>query len=513
MSKVLIESNEIDHLHKEIDRLNKVIEALIERTEEGTSTNTTDFNLFHATVNLEDQVRSRTQELEEALLKNEKITRALKQAKAQIERNEQHLHEITSSLGEGLLVLTSNGLLNFINKAACTMLGWTEEEILNKNVHDLFHPTREDGTPCSITTCPQLNVTKTHKLFSSEDDWYYRKDGTKFPISIIATPITLQDNTIGIAIAFHDTTDVRRERDWLRLMQAAIEHSSTSIVITDEKANIIYTNPQVTKTTGYSKEELYGRCTSIFQSGQASAKDYENLWKTILSGKVWKGELLDRRKDGSHFWEALSIAPVEDNHGVIKYFVGVSEDVTEKKKMHALLEEMSFHDALTGIANRRRFDEYFDLEWRQKSSTNKPLSIIMADVDFFKHYNDSLGHQAGDECLKRIAKALQSCIVRSGDMLARYGGEEFICILPKTDIAGAKLLAEKMRRSVLALKIPHPHSSTSEYVTISLGVAMSDDLSTNDFNKGNSLLEAADKALYHAKLHGRNCIGDASQLE
>lgn len=498
-----VDPNEVERLRKEIERLNKVVGALMDRTEEVTNDKLTDFGVFHATISLADQVRFRTKELEEALIKNEKITRALNQAKMQIEQNEQHLREITSSLGEGLLALTFEGTINFINRAACEMLGWREEEVLGKNAHVLFHHSYEDGTPCSITTCPHLNVARTKKLFTSDDDYYWRKDGTKFPIAIVATPISLQDNTTGVAIAFRDTTKAKQERDWLRLMQAAIEHSPTSVMITDRKANIIYINPQVTLTTGYSREELYGRCTSIFQSGQTPAKQYEQLWKTILSGKVWRGELLDRHKDGSRFWEALSVAPVADDHGTIKYFVSVSEDVTEQKRVQSVLQEISFHDALTGVANRRRFDEYFELEWRRAKRTSKPLAVIMADIDFFKNYNDKLGHQAGDECLKHIAKAMENRIVRAGDMLARYGGEEFVCILPNTDLNGARIMAESMRQSILDLKIPHPDSTVSEYVTVSLGAAVSVHI-TDESNT--LLLHAADEALYRAKSHGRNRV-------
>ncbi len=132
----------------------------------------------------------------------------------------------------------------------------------------------------------------------------------------------------------------------------------------------------------------------------------------------------------------------------------------------------------------------------------------MLDIDFFKLYNDNLGHQAGDECLKRIAKAMGSKIGRAGDLLARYGGEEFVFILPETDLVGAKIIAETMRKAVLDLKILHPDSSVSEYVTISLGVAVSGQIRDES---NTILLHAADKALYRAKLLGRNRVQDATK--
>ncbi|MDR3491794.1 MAG: diguanylate cyclase [Gammaproteobacteria bacterium] len=504
MTKTPANSDDVALLRQEIERLNKVVAVLTERSEDTMNAKPSDFSVFESTIILEDQVRTRTQELEEALHKNEKITRALQQAKMEIELHEKHLHDITASLGEGLLVVNSEGIVNFINAAACKMLGWREDEVLGKNGHSIFHRAPNDNS-AEAMICSFVTESKNKQLYTSDEEFYWHKDGTKFPISVTVTPISFQNDTTGAVIAFRDITKEKQERDWLRLMQAAIEYSPSSVMLMDTDAKIIYSNPQVSITTGYSREELYGRCTSIFQSGQSSAKDYDHMWKTILSGNVWTGELLDRRKDGSLFWEALSVAPVTDEHGVINHFVAVSQDNTEKKKMQTLLQEMSFHDSLTEIANRRRFDDYFDLEWRRAKRKDTSFAIIMADIDFFKLYNDSLGHQAGDQCLKKVAQAMKNKIIRSGDLLARYGGEEFVCLLPETDLNGARHLAEILRLCILNLKIPHPNSSVSKYVTISLGVAAFDSDKVKSC-ANDLLLRAADDALYVAKSSGRNCV-------
>lgn len=501
-------NKEIVLLRNEIKRLNKIVDVLISRAEQATNAHLSDFGVFQATVMLEDQVRSRTQELEEAFHRNEKITHALQQANVKIEQEEKRLRDVISALGKGLLVLTADGKINFANKAACEMLGWRENEIINKDAHLIFYDRDASDILC-IEDCPHRIVTTTGKLYRSEDRYFGRQDGTRFPVDLVATPIVFEDNTTGVVIVFHDTTIAKQERDWLLLLQAAIERSPISVIITDQQANIIYTNPQVTQTTGYGAEELHGRCMSIFQSGQTSAKAYDEMWETILSGKVWRGESLDRRKNGTLFWESLSIAPVADEHGEVKYFISVSEDITEKKKIQSLLQEMSFRDSLTGVANRRRFDEYYTLEWQQAKRTAMPLAVIMIDVDFFKRYNDRFGHQLGDECLIQIAKALQSKIMRSGDLLARYGGEEFVCLLPGTDVVGAELVANSMREAVLAQKIPHPDSSVSPYVTISLGVACTSNRMNDDSIK---LLHDADEALYRAKSLGSNRVEVATRL-
>jgi diguanylate cyclase (GGDEF)-like protein len=170
------------------------------------------------------------------------------------------------------------------------------------------------------------------------------------------------------------------------------------------------------------------------------------------------------------------------------------------------LERLSFLDGLTNIANRRRFDEYLAVEWRRAQREQAPVSLILADVDFFKGYNDHYGHEAGDEVLKRVAAALDATVGRPADLVARYGGEEFVVVLPGTDTPGAALLAERLRAGVAALEIPHAHSRAAGHVTISLGVAT---LVPAREGAPEGLLTAADQALYEAKREGRNRVAVA----
>ncbi len=166
------------------------------------------------------------------------------------------------------------------------------------------------------------------------------------------------------------------------------------------------------------------------------------------------------------------------------------------------LQRIAVIDGLTGIANRRRFDEAIDLEWRREKREGFPISLIMCDVDNFKMFNDTYGHQAGDECLRAIARVLSSYARRSGDLCARYGGEEFVVILPHTDNAGAMLIAERIRESVAALRIPH-EGSVAGFVTLSLGVSTVQPEHSMD---PATLIRAVDMALYEAKNLGRNRV-------
>ena len=175
----------------------------------------------------------------------------------------------------------------------------------------------------------------------------------------------------------------------------------------------------------------------------------------------------------------------------------------ELKRHRDMLERLSMLDPLTGIPNRRRFDETFELEWKRAERDASFLALIMIDIDFFKKFNDQYGHQIGDECLIQVAQSLVNSVHRPGDCVARYGGEEFACILPGTDIHGALRVAENMRDEVAELQIPHDQSSVAPYVTISLGAAS---ILPARMNWPEKLLTGADHALYHAKDEGRNRV-------
>jgi len=177
------------------------------------------------------------------------------------------------------------------------------------------------------------------------------------------------------------------------------------------------------------------------------------------------------------------------------------ENHLKLKSYQDLLRHQSTMDGLTGLPNRRAFDELLAHEWRRGARLESPLSLILMDIDHFKQYNDHYGHLAGDECLRQVGKALAS-VGRSIDFVGRYGGEEFVCVLPHTDADGALNVAARLQSAVGSLGIAHNHSSASDKVTVSLGVATSiPDQKTSP----EDLIEDADRMLYKAKEDGRNC--------
>ncbi len=179
------------------------------------------------------------------------------------------------------------------------------------------------------------------------------------------------------------------------------------------------------------------------------------------------------------------------------------------KRQNDILRSLSAIDGLTGLANRRKFDEELNRSWQHSLREETDLSVIMVDVDYFKRYNDRYGHLQGDVCLKRVAGALASATGRPYDVIARFGGEEFVCLLPQTAMKDAVMIAERMLSKVQALQIEHLDSELEQLVTVSLGVAT---MKANDAVTPQVLLEEADRQLYQAKESGRACVRFGSPL-
>ncbi|TAN47485.1 MAG: sensor domain-containing diguanylate cyclase [Methylococcaceae bacterium] len=221
------------------------------------------------------------------------------------------------------------------------------------------------------------------------------------------------------------------------------------------------------------------------------------------------------RFDRNPMQQAISVIPL--NCEAQRYCLVRIHDVTaavnreqELQRIAKVLEQHSFQDGLTGIANRRAFDQQFLMEFRRALREEQPLTVVLIDVDHFKAYNDLYGHLAGDECLKRIAQKLRKTLLRPADMVARYGGEEFAALLPHTDRPGAESICRALCQAVLAEGIPHQASATAPHVSISLGSVT---LTPTRQLAPDFLLNLADQALYRAKQAGRNQVCVISEAE
>jgi diguanylate cyclase (GGDEF)-like protein/PAS domain S-box-containing protein len=278
-----------------------------------------------------------------------------------------------------------------------------------------------------------------------------------------------------------------------------------------------YVSPAMKQVLGYEPKELIGRrITEVVHPDHAA--ELENILQALSKGQETATLIhQSRHKNGNDIWlETIFRLVCDPANGAPGGIVAVIRDVSDRKAaeeelqaLNTVLKELAATDALTGVPNRRSFDIALDRECRRAKRARKSVAVIVADVDHFKGYNDRYGHQAGDECLRRVARAMSEVVQRPGDLLARYGGEEFAVILPETDKFGAGLVAENIRRAVEAQGIPHA-GATNSLITISVGVSC---MSIDRDNMGPDLLQEADQALYEAKNTGRNRVVRAADKD
>lgn len=297
-----------------------------------------------------------------------------------------------------------------------------------------------------------------------------------------------------------------------------MEHLVVPTFVIDAECRVMIWNHACERLTGLSAAEMIGTsdhwrgfytaprpCLAdlLAQSRSAEVEVYYSEFGSIEEPRygLYAENWCVMPHHGSRLYLAIDAGPIYDKEGKLIAVVETLRDMTLQKLAQAALQELANHDGLTGIANRRAFDETLKLEWRRAMRDSQPLSLLMVDVDHFKHYNDRYGHLAGDECLKQVAGAMSDEMQRASDMVARYGGEEFAVILPNSTQEGATVVAEKLRKTVEKLGIVFADSELG-HVTVSIGIA-----SVTPTPAGDSwqLISTADAALYRAKASGRNC--------
>jgi diguanylate cyclase (GGDEF)-like protein/PAS domain S-box-containing protein len=282
----------------------------------------------------------------------------------------------------------------------------------------------------------------------------------------------------------------------------AIVDEQVIISRTDLDGNITYASEAFCRVSGYSKAFLIGKNHRIVRHPDMSATLYDELWATITAGKMWREEILNMAKDGSSYWVDATISPTFDQHNRPTGYMAVSQNITNRKRAEAL----SIIDEMTNLYNRRYFNEQIEKLWRMAARHQQLLAFIMIDVDFFKRYNDSKGHLAGDDALKAVANVLQEAAKRSTEQAFRLGSEEMAVLLLVDQIEEAVQMAEHIRANVQALQIQHPANPNDTMLTISLGLCYFDGRGCSESitPNCNGLYQLVDNALYAAKEQGRN---------
>ena len=333
------------------------------------------------------------------------------------------------------------------------------------------------------------------------------------PLRVIGTSVDISEDKR----AEHALHELNRELKALsqsnEIAAAVIRTSEECVMVIGADLCIKSVNPAFETITGYTAEQALGHNPKLLFSGRHDNAFFAAMHKQLNTQGSWQGEIWNRRRNGEIYPQQTSLSVLRDPQGNISHYAAVLRDRSNEYRLEAELRNLATQDGLTGIANRRSFDDVLAREWARALRDGRPLSLLMVDIDYFKRYNDRFGHPAGDECLRRVAQAIAGAVGRAGDQAARYGGEEFALILPNTDAAAAAVVAEKVRCAVAALGLPHPASDVAAFVTVSVGAAtvIPTRASEPSLQHGGAatLVARADKALYQAKAGGRNRVSAA----
>jgi diguanylate cyclase (GGDEF)-like protein/PAS domain S-box-containing protein len=410
---------------------------------------------------------------------------------------------MSESIGDGVMTLNSDGIIIFVNSAAARLLGYTKDEMVGANAHELVHYETREGRFVSKHECYVLKQLSENGSCSSEDDSYVRKDKVKIDISFIATPLIVSGRNEGSIIVFSDITEKKRNIKKLLLTDTIVKNIREGVLVTDKDANIIFVNNYFESLTGYSASSVIGKKPNILKSDMQDDRFYQDMWLRLKMNNCWQGEIWNKKKNGKAYAEWLSITAVENTQEMgQKYYVAIFSDITERKLLEAelskereLLKYQATYDVLTKLYNRQKFEEILEVEFDRRARYGTVFSAIMFDIDNFKHINDNFGHLAGDMVLQELGKLIQKC-VRKTDMACRWGGEEFLIVTPQTDLQGAMSLAENLRESIAENIFP-----TIGRITCSFGVSSYAQDDDRDL-----LIKRVDDALYISKKEGKNKI-------
>ena len=323
-------------------------------------------------------------------------------------------------------------------------------------------------------------------------------------VDYISKPLRMAEVCARVRTQLQIRVNVESQEEQAERLRTIVNNMAEGLLIIEADGRIQFTNPACDKYLGYQEHALAGRHINDLLNPLVAQEYLEYFSRYAAAPGVahhhGTREVIIRHRNGSSVCMDLTLTPMYLRQPL---FIGLLHDITHHKQSEDALQRAAMVDPLTKIANRRHFDSFLEKEWQRAMRSGQPLSLVVLDVDHFKLYNDTLGHPAGDACLQQVAQAIASHALRATDLAARYGGEEFVLLFAETPADTACRVAEAIRAHIEALQIPHPRSTTSAWLTVSIGVAT---IHPHQLDNTESLFVAADRAMYVAKEGGRNQV-------
>ena len=389
----------------------------------------------------------------------------------------------------GVLWADPAGQLLYLNDAATQLLRFNDRELPHLNLAD-------------VTTSLDAAAWKAHwesvkRLGSLHyETRYQRSDHETFPVEVHANHLAFDEQEFYIAIV-HDISNRHESERRLRQSATVFECSAEAIVITDTQGTVIDVNPAFSRILGYSREQVIGRKPSLWKSELYDETFYRAMWTSIIDTGQWRGEIINRNRDGSVTPELVAINTVYNEYGEPASYVAIYTDISQIKESQGQLAHMAHHDPLTNLPNRILFHERLQHALDRASRRDGSVAVIFVDLDHFKHVNDSLGHSYGDRLLIEVAEVLSSRL-RHEDTVARIGGDEFTILIE--EVSDRNRLTSVIEKIIEAFDREFVLGDSTIRVTPSLGIS----ISPNDGMEAETLMRNADAAMYRAKSLGRN---------
>ncbi|WP_053057889.1 sensor domain-containing protein [Rubrobacter aplysinae] len=413
-----------------------------------------------------------------------------REAERSLRESEQLRRVVASGAPVVLFALDSEGVFTLSEGQGLAALGAGQNEVVG---HSVFELHRDE---------PRILENNRRVLAGEEVADTVEHHGSYFETRY--SPLLGESGRVEGAVCIAiDVTERRLAEAQSRMKDRALEASSNGVLITDpslEDNPIIYVNPAFQRLSGYEPEEILGRNCRIFQSEDREQPELAALAEAIAAGREYSCTIRNYRKDGTFFYNELYVAPVRDAAGNLTNFVGIQNDVTERRMLEEELSYRAFHDSLTELPNRSLFMDRLDNALARASRREEPVSVLFMDLDDFKKINDSSGHEAGDRLLRAVAGRLSECL-RPGDTICRLGGDEFVLMLENTGETESAALSERI---IGALQGPLDlgEDAGRASITVSLGVAVVPPGRAQKYLPEN-LLSEADAAMYRVKYRSK----------
>jgi diguanylate cyclase (GGDEF)-like protein/hemerythrin-like metal-binding protein/PAS domain S-box-containing protein len=403
---------------------------------------------------------------------------------------------VFQSGSEAIFVNDIDNNIISVNPAFTKLTGFSKDEMLGdiSKWIELIHP--QDRAIYEETMeqliANNIDARYQYRIKTKKDNYIWLESTSQYIKGYL-------DNTGRVVNFMVDITERKKTEEKLIVLSRAMESSASAMIITDPSGNIEYVNPKFTEITGYSSDEVTGKNPSLLQSGETPRAVYIDMWQKISSGGEWKGELRNQRKDGSHYWDRISISGVKNSAGKIINYISIQEDATFEYELAEKISYQASHDSLTGLINRQEFERRVTRLLSTVEPDKHEHALCFMDLDQFKVVNDTCGHQAGDELLRQLSSLLQN-VVRKRDTLGRLGGDEFGVLMEHCSLKNAQRLAESLQKVVHEFQFRWQEHAFK--IGVSIGLVSINETVPNM----TELMQKADAACYVAKDLGRNRI-------